>query len=322
MAQRRRSSKGKEKKDEFEYIDRESEDISDDQSLQRKRSQVEIRSKEQRKKQDVKVVAIACIIIIGLLIAYYYFMFISSSKSTDVDEDKTEGIYDSELFVISDITHDWNKTSWHIMNIKGKTNFLLKVQNTGDNEDEYELRDNNKLPNIKIKYSKNLFTLQPGRSTIVILNISNTITQEFRVPNPINIQLKSLSLKTIMDSVNINLTIDILNPEEITINGDKVSAYYTGSFENGTLFDYSLRDPANTDPLRISLIQDEIQYGGLESLQYAPVIEGFRRGLISMLPGETSVVVVPPELGYPSDHELGDYILIFEVRLLSNDRNI
>jgi hypothetical protein len=324
MAERRRSKKYQ-KKEEFEYIGDSDEDLEgDDEGVkQRKRSQAEMKYKASRKRQDMFVLIIACVIIIAILGGYYIsILTTSSSDSDDGDESlQVTGNLTANLFVISDISHNWTKESWHIMNVNGITNFLLKVENTGDLEDTYILDEDNKIPQITLNFNKNEITLKPGRSTIVIANISNTMGSEFRMPNPIHIEIKSIKTQTIMDEVKLDITIDKLENNEITESGDKVSAYYTGSFQNGTLFDYSFKDPQNTDPLRISLLKDQEQIGNLESVQYIPVIEGFRRGLIGMVPGETMVINVPPGLGYPTEHELGDQTLIFEVRLLSNDRD-
>jgi hypothetical protein len=324
MAQRRRSKKAL-NKEEFEYIGDSDDDLegADEGVKQRKRSQAEIKYKASKKRQDMFVLLIACVLIITILGGYYISVFTGSISDSD-DDDESEratGNLTANLFVISDISHNWTKESWHIMNINGITHFLLKVENTGDIEDTYILNEDNKIPKIKITFNKNDITLKPEKSTIVIVNVSNTMGSEYRMPNPIHVALKSITTKTIMDEVKLEITIDKLDNDQITENGDKVSAYYTGAFQNGTLFDYSLRDPQYTDPLRISLLKDQEQLGNLESVQYTPVIEGFRRGLIGMVPGETYVISVPPGLGYPSDHELGDQTLVFEVRLLSNDRD-
>jgi hypothetical protein len=325
MAQRRRSRKDP-KKEEFEYIGASDEDLegTDEGVKARKRSQAEIKYKASKKRQDMFVLLIACVLIISILGIYYVSIYTGSTSDSDDDDDKVEGAtgnLTANLFVISDISHNWTKESWHIMNVNGITHFLLKIENTGDIEDTYILDEDNKNPKIKINFNKNDITLKPGKATVAIVNVSNTMGSEYRIPNPIHIELKSITTKTIMDEVKLEITIDKLENDEIALNGDKVSAYYTGAFQNGTLFDYSLRDPQATDPLRISLLKDQEQLGYLESVQYTPVIEGFRRGLIGMVPGETLVISVPPGLGYPSDHELGGDTLIFEVRLLSNDRD-
>ena len=322
MAQRRRSKKEKDL-EEFDYIDRETDlDESGEPAFQRKRSQAELKIRQKQKRNDIIVIAVACILIVSLLGSYYALIYNRSINTSEDDDDKSTGNYTAQLYVISDLSHDWAKSSWHIMNIYGKTNFLLKIENTGEIDDTYRLSHNNKIPNINLRFNKNDIIIKSGKAKVVILNVTNNMNSEFRIPNPIIIQLKSIGEQSIMDSINIDITIDILDTTKIIENGDKVSAYYSGAFENGTLFDFSLSDPENTDPLHISLIKDQVQYGGFESIQYTPVIEGFRRGVIGMVPGETFVIIIPPSLGYPSDHNLGGLTLIFEVRLLSNDRDL
>jgi hypothetical protein len=321
MAQRRKTKRALQKsepdEDEFEDDD---ELYEDEEPIQRKRSTSESRIKLSRKKQDLLIIIIAIILIGGTLAGYYYYAFV-----IDTSKDKTEkvetGNLTGELYVINDISHNWGDNSWHIMNIKGNTNFLLKIENTGELQDTYKLTDNNAVGGIKVKFNKNNIDLKPGKSAISVVNVSNSLNNEYRVPNPISIQLKSITANEILDTVKIYLTIDTLNSDEVALKNQKVSAYYSGSFENGTLFDHSLKDPQNTQPLHISLSND-IQMDEFDTNQYATVIPGFKNGIIGMIPGETHVVVIPPELGYPSDQPLGGETLIFEIVLLSNDKDL
>jgi len=312
----------KRKADEFEddFLDEEDLEDSDYLFKERRRSQTVVKEKRSRKRQDMLVVIIACIIIGATLVGYYYYIF-TIYPSTVSEESALEphsGNYTGELYIISDITHNWGKESWHLMDFNGDTNFMLKVDNTGAEDESYKLSHNNKVTRISLKFSKNNFKLKPGESTLVIIDLSTNIDYEYRAPQ-IKIDLKSPIINTVLGSVNINLTITRLDTALKAKTGDKVSAYYTGAFGNGTLFDHSLKDPDSTEPLHISL-SDDIQMGGLDKIQYTTVILGFKKGIINMVPGETHVIIVPPNEGYPSDHDLGGLTLIFEVRLLSNDR--
>jgi FKBP-type peptidyl-prolyl cis-trans isomerase len=128
-----------------------------------------------------------------------------------------------------------------------------------------------------------------------------------------------------MDFVELDLTVKDLDEVNIVENGDKIAAFYSGALgTNGTLFDHSFINPGNKDPLYISLSADE-QWDLLNVTQYTPVIPGFKQGIIGMVPGETHVIVVPPELGYETgkgpEHLIG-ITLLFEVQLISNDRNV
>ena len=165
---------------------------------------------------------------------------------------------------------------------------------------------------------------------MVIINITTTIKQEYRLPTPIDVNLISKFTKSILDTIQIDFTVKALPKDKVIQKGDKIQAYYAGAFaKNGTLFDHSFQDPENLDPsLKVSLIdtdgdgQDDPVTGGLDSKNYNPVIIGFKKGLIDMVPQETHVIIVPPELGYPIDQPLGGETLIFEVFLISNDRDL
>jgi FKBP-type peptidyl-prolyl cis-trans isomerase len=322
---RRKIKRTEEEEDEFLYDDEpeySDDDFHEEEPKVRKRSQAEIKEQRARKRRDNMVLIIAVILIVLTSSGYIYYAYaINPTLVDDESEDIVTGNQTGSLFVISDITHNWTKESWHIMNINGKTNFLLKVENNGDNEEYFRLSDTNDMELIKITYNINNLQIKPGKSNVVIVQVTNSMKTETRIPNPIEIQLKSKATKTLLDSVQIFLTIEKLNENEIAEKGDKVSAYYTGSFENGTLFDYSLKDPSNTNPLYISL-SNNIQMDSFNTNQYATVIPGFKKGIIGMIPGETHIAMVPPELGYEPGQPLSGVTLIFEIRLLSNDRDL
>lgn len=63
--------------------------------------------------------------------------------------------------------------------------------------------------------------------------------------------------------------------------GDTVKVHYTGTFDNGEMFDTS----EGAEPL-------EFQVGG------GQVIPGFDTALVGMQIGETKNIVIPPEQGY------------------------
>jgi FKBP-type peptidyl-prolyl cis-trans isomerase len=169
--------------------------------------------------------------------------------------------------------------------------------------------------------NNNNFKLEPKKSELIIVEATTSLTKEYRLPRPIDIELVSGFTKSSLGSVQIDLTVKQLDEQQVIIKDDKVAAYYSGAFQiNGSLFDYSLKDPDMKDPLYISL-SDDVQTDSFESRQYTPVIPGFKNGIIGMVPGETHAIIVPPELGYPNDHFLGGTTLVFEVNLVSNDRD-
>jgi hypothetical protein len=303
-------------------------DEDEDAYTYRKRSQAPFKLKMSRRRQDMIVVIIACVLVIGTLGGYYYYLFSTTSDTSD--DDTANGnvttvdgqkLYSAELFVISDITNNWGEASWHILNYGGKTDFMLKVSNTGLKEDTFKLVDFNTHERIQIIFKENDFKLDAGISKLVIVEVSTNIDYNYRVQPSIDINLISKFTNSISDTIKIDVTVNKLDTDNTALENDKVAAYYTGAFRNGTLFDHSLKNPIETDPLHISLSSD-IQMDKFDSIQYTTVIDGFKLGIIGMVPGETRVIEVPPNLGYPRDHELGGITLMFQVRLLSNDRDL
>ncbi len=84
-----------------------------------------------------------------------------------------------------------------------------------------------------------------------------------------------------------------------------ITVNYTGTLEDGTVFDSSLKP--GRDSLRFTLGVNQ-------------VIAGWDQGLIGMRVGEKRKLIVPPEMGY-GDQEMGDIppnsTLFFEVDLLT-----
>jgi hypothetical protein len=326
---RRKRSRVKDKKQkvEPEYEDEDDEEGEEETELKtRKRSQAAVKEQMSKQKLDKIVAIFAIILILGTLTWYLYTTETWPFNIDDSDDDDGSGVilgnYTGNMKVISHVTHKYDDNSWHLIDIGGYTNFILQVENTGTREDTYKLATDNKDNRIKITFNNNNFKLRQLKENLIIVTVTTTINSEFRLPAPITINLISDYSKSILDHVTIDFTVTDLSSEYKVANGDKVSAYYTGAFgENGTLFDHSLKDPNNKDPLYISLA-DDVQFDNFESRQYVPVIPGFKNGIINMVPEETHVIVVPPEAGYPSSHELGGKTLIFEVYLVSNDREL
>ncbi len=84
-----------------------------------------------------------------------------------------------------------------------------------------------------------------------------------------------------------------------------VTVNYTGSLENGTVFDSSLNP--GREPFRFTL-------------GVGQVIVGWDQGVLGMKTGEKRRLTIPPELGY-GNQDMGvippNSVLIFEVDLLS-----
>jgi FKBP-type peptidyl-prolyl cis-trans isomerase 2 len=78
-------------------------------------------------------------------------------------------------------------------------------------------------------------------------------------------------------------------------NGDTVSVDYTGSLENGEVFDTSLESVAREH----NLLSPSRKYEPLEfTVGTGSVIEGFEEAVLGMRVGESKTVKIPPEKGY------------------------
>ncbi len=83
-------------------------------------------------------------------------------------------------------------------------------------------------------------------------------------------------------------------------NGDTVMVYYTGTFENGTVFDSNL----DRDPL-------------IFTIGNGTVIPGFEEALVGMAPNTTKTVNIPAEKAYGPYR--GDLILVMNRTALPKD---
>lgn len=132
--------------------------------------------------------------------------------------------------------------------------------------------------------------------------------------------LSTYLLITYGDEILDNLT---GSTETIEI-GDCVDVHYTGSFENGTVFDTSYADIANQsgiydetrpyEPLNIfvSLNATELPPEGYETY-FSGMIEGFMEGLIGLKEGETATIgPILPEKAYGVYPKIGDEINIVD----------
>jgi len=131
--------------------------------------------------------------------------------------------------------------------------------------------------------------------------------------------LSAYLILTYGDEIFDNLT---GSTETIEI-GDCVDVHYTGSFENGTVFDTSYSDVANDSgiydptwpygPIKtfISFNLTELSPEGYDT--YYQGIEGFMEGLIGLKEGETKTLdPIPPEKAYGVYPKIGDEIVIVD----------
>ncbi len=77
--------------------------------------------------------------------------------------------------------------------------------------------------------------------------------------------------------------------------GDKVSIYYTGMFENGTVFDTNLREEAQL----LGMYNPQRSYVPLEFIVgNGQVISGLEEGIVKMKKGASKKITIPPEKAY------------------------
>ncbi|MEM2121304.1 MAG: STT3 domain-containing protein [Candidatus Woesearchaeota archaeon] len=105
-------------------------------------------------------------------------------------------------------------------------------------------------------------------------------------------------------------------PKEIVSNGDYVVVDYIGYFENGTVFDSSIKNFERLNITKDSNFKDYLFRSPLEfKVGSGQVISGFDKGVLGMSVGQEKIIVVSPEEGY-KEGELANKTLIFKVRVL------
>jgi peptidylprolyl isomerase len=79
--------------------------------------------------------------------------------------------------------------------------------------------------------------------------------------------------------------------------GDNISVNYTGSYENGKVFDTSIKSVAQANDLPPRDVYEPLEFR--VGQKPSAVIEGFDKGVIGMKKGETKILRIPPEEAYP-----------------------
>jgi FKBP-type peptidyl-prolyl cis-trans isomerase 2 len=85
--------------------------------------------------------------------------------------------------------------------------------------------------------------------------------------------------------------------EKVVKIGDNISVNYTGSYENGKVFDTSIESVAKANNLSPRNIYEPLKFR--VGQKPSAVIEGFDKGVIGMKIGETKSLRIPPEEAYP-----------------------
>jgi peptidylprolyl isomerase len=84
--------------------------------------------------------------------------------------------------------------------------------------------------------------------------------------------------------------------------GDNISVNYTGSYENGKVFDTSIESVAKANDLPPREIYEPLKF--TVGKKPSAVIVGFDKGVIGMKKGETKTLRIPPEEAYPINPSL------------------
>lgn len=103
-------------------------------------------------------------------------------------------------------------------------------------------------------------------------------------------------------------------PEEKSVSsaGDRVSVFYVGKLDDGTLFDTNDESAAKA----AGVYNPQKQYAPFEfTIGAGQVIAGFDKAVTGMKVGETKKVRIPPEEAYGNQGPLAGKALNFEIRL-------
>lgn len=85
--------------------------------------------------------------------------------------------------------------------------------------------------------------------------------------------------------------------------GDNITVDYTGSYENGKVFDTSIENVAKANDLSPRGIYEPLKFK--VGQKPSAVIEGFDKGVMGMKKGQTKTFIIPPEEAYgPIDPSL------------------
>jgi FKBP-type peptidyl-prolyl cis-trans isomerase len=106
-------------------------------------------------------------------------------------------------------------------------------------------------------------------------------------------------------SAGLEITDDVVGEGDEAVSGTKVSVLYTGTLEDGTVFDSTAN--RNNTPFEFNLGSGQ-------------VIKGWEAGLVGMKVGGKRHLVIPPSLGYGSQANgsiPADSTLIFDVELIT-----
>ncbi|HLR76996.1 MAG TPA: FKBP-type peptidyl-prolyl cis-trans isomerase [Balneolaceae bacterium] len=140
-----------------------------------------------------------------------------------------------------------------------------------------------------------------------------------QVPPPFN-SSEAVRDSVLPEGVKIYVTEEGDGQFEVTFK-DAILVKYTGRTEDGDIFQSSYGRHSKKQTNFTDLLQNLYPYAiRIGNQNIPPQIEGFRKGLLGMRPGEKRIIVVPPEMGSSQEIRSGISLegktLIYDVELI------
>lgn len=295
MAKRRRDKRSFERYGEEEPDDDDLEEV-------KKKHPKKPHHREQEKKVDTILFAI--LIVILLVIVGGYFAY--TTYFADDDDDNGNELINPPrreilLQVISDTSHNFDKSSTHYSDIGGKTDFLLLVTNRGEATDTVSLKSSGGGTGMSLSFNEEQIPVKKEGAMVAIATITTTQSGFGRF----TITATSINDVIAKDSVIVNVNAEDLADRQAQY-GDEVSVYYV-LVDRGT--------DAAFNPDKWAYNQD----GPFQEFIIGQgVITGFSEMAAGMKVGETHVAIIPADKAYgnnPGDSR-PDGDLVYEMLMM------
>jgi FKBP-type peptidyl-prolyl cis-trans isomerase len=131
---------------------------------------------------------------------------------------------------------------------------------------------------------------------VLIVVVTRSGHKESDISNTMDTQNNSQTEGTVTQSNGLRITTVKIGTGVGAVAGDEVTVNYTGSLENGTVFD------SNVDPKFKHVQPFSFMLGS------NMVIQGWEQGVLGMKVGEKRHLVIPAELGYGAGGAAGGLI--------------
>ena len=268
---------------------------------------------DHEKKQDLILFGSLIVVILIIISSYFaYTVFLQDDGDNMTDElvgktEPGETVRGVSLQVISDADQLFGKQSLHTLDIDGQTEFCLLVVNTGNTNDEYDLRYSGLSADWSIMLEYNRISVSNNGAQVVILTITTTKTED----KYFQITATSVHDSKVTDSVSVGLKVEDLGTRTADY-GDSAIVYYV-LVDRGT--------DANFNPNKWAYNQGGV-FGDQSTGTFeigTGVIEGFSEMAAGMKAGETRVWRIPAEKAYGNDPTDGvpDGELVYEMTMIS-----